>query len=339
MAKNRIPMYPRDGAASFKLPSEKEGTIQRMIPLGEFAEMFTEEETFKVQSPESVDPARVNPHAMWVTAKIADVGSSSPIVARTLIMAHDMLRNRIPLSDDEKIKNVLLLVHKIKNNLLQCSHSSATYIEAEKEQAEVFANTVQGRGTRAYANFPVIPDIESTVTNFLISARRIITEVCQIPVHFWDTKQTHSSLDYLLDKELVPRLGNEHRMVVWFKERADRIRRIIEFRNGQEHGTTTKGAKLVIKNFELLPTNEVHVPLWYLDGQRPTSIAEEMPIMVEALVEFAETMLVGCIDVTLPDFPPMMVVQAEPKPVCPVKYELIVDASRLKFPTAEQETK
>jgi hypothetical protein len=39
MSEKRVPMFPRDGAGSFTLPSLKKGEIKRMVPLGEFMEI------------------------------------------------------------------------------------------------------------------------------------------------------------------------------------------------------------------------------------------------------------------------------------------------------------
>jgi hypothetical protein len=122
-------------------------------------------------------------------------------------------------------------------------------------------------------------------------------------------------------------------------QRQSAITRIVDLRNGQEHVTTTKGRPLITKNFELLPTNKVHVPAWYLDGDVPRSIAEQMPRMVDQLLQFAETMFVACISANLPVFPPMILqVNEKPDPLCPISYTLIIDASRFTFsqPAAPQ---
>ncbi|MGK5077892.1 hypothetical protein [Janthinobacterium sp. HLX7-2] len=333
MTNQRVPMYPRDGGGSFKLPSTKEGAIQRMVHLGDFMEVYTPEESFKVQTPESVDPARTNANAMWVVAKVADVGSASPIVARTIIQAHDILRDRMVLKDDARIA-VHKLMHKIKNSLLQCELAQDIYLESEHKAGDLFSSTDQPANEKAYKNFPVVPAIDEKITNFLTPARRVVTDVLQVPGFFWDLKRQHSTLDNLITKELIPLLGRDHRMVDFFTSIVPDISRIVNFRNGQEHVSTTKGTPLVIRNFFLLPTNEVHVPIWNLEDEQPTSIVDELPIMLNNLLIFAETMLIACIESNLPDFPPMLMQQIEvPKPLCPVKYQLVVDASKFQLRT------
>ena len=304
-----------------------------MVKLGDHMEIYTPEESFKMQTPESIDPGRTNPNAMFVNVKIADVGSSSPIVARTIIMGNDMLRDRLILSDDERIDEILKLMQRIKNTLLLCEQAATDLIDSINTQCVRFGETKQAANSRAYENFPVVPDLEGKVTAFLIPARRVITDVCQIPNHFWPLKRDHGSLEHLLDKELTPLLGAEHRMIQWFRPVIPHISRIIDLRNGQEHNTTTKGRRLITKNFELLASNEVHVPIWYLEDDTPQAIADEMPRTVDMLLEFAETMLVACIDANLPEFPPAFVEHIEsPDPLCPVAYKLGFDMSRLQLP-------
>lgn len=250
-----------------------------------------------------------------------------------MIMAHDMLQNRVILHDDARIEAVLKLIHRIKNSLLHCEQAANALIESVHAQCENFAQTEQTANSRTYQNFPIVPDLDAKVTAFLIPARRVVTDVCQIPQHFWKLGGPHSSLDYLLDKELTPLLGEQHHMVQWFRKMVPAITRMVDFRNGQEHSATTKGRPLVTKNFELLPTNQVHVPVWYLEGEQPSSVADEMPKMVDKLLHFAETMFVACIDANLPTFPPMVLQPVEkPDPLCPISYALIIDASRFMFP-------
>lgn len=332
MTKNRVPLYPRDNAVAFKVPATKDGAIQRLVPLGDHMEIYTPEETFRMQTPESIDPDRTNPNAMFVNVKVADVGSSSPIIARTLLMANDMLDSRTILRDDAQREAALKLMHRIKTSLLHCEQAADDLLKSVHAQCEIFGQTEQAANPRTYANFPMVVDIDAKVTAFLIPARRVITDICQIPQHFWKLGNTHSNLEHLLDKEIAPLLGETHHMVQWFRKMVPAITRIVNFRNGQEHVGTTKGRPLVVKNFELLPTNEVHVPVWYLEGERPSSIADEVPRILNELLDFAEIMFVACVDANLPTFPPMVLqLNEKPDPLCPISYTLAIDASRFTF--------
>lgn len=49
-------MNSRDEAGSFGLPEEEKGEIITMIDFGEFMEVYTEQSTYKLMTPDSIDP-------------------------------------------------------------------------------------------------------------------------------------------------------------------------------------------------------------------------------------------------------------------------------------------
>lgn len=296
-------------------------------------EIYTPHETFKVQTPESIDPNRTNPHAMWVNAKTHDVGCASQFVARTFIMASEVLRNTSQLAQNEQ-DALLLRMHTIKETLLQCVIADQNYQDAlAAEDASMEASGFKlTPNSRAFEKFPVISDIEGKVTAFLVPARRVITEICQIPIHFWKMSKQHVALEHLLDKELAPTLGAEHRLVTYLQGFCAGTKRIIDLRNGQEHASTTKAPKLHVKNFDMMATNQIRRPVWFLDGAEPEDIAAHMHAIPEFLLHFAESTFVGCVDATLPEWPPMAFEIIDPvDPECPIRYRLTVDPSRLRF--------
>jgi hypothetical protein len=302
-----------------------------MVGLSDYLEIYTEHETFRFQTPESIDPERTNPHAMFVQSKVADVGASSPYIARTVVMAHDMLSSNLVLSG-EKLATLMIQMHRVKETLLHCARAADVYIVAyEAEIAKVKESA--GKRTadkRMLAYFPVVQDIDAKVTAFLIPARRAITEVCQVPSLFWEFKRQHSDPAHLLEKDLVPILGDDHRMVTWLKTRLPMIKIVIDYRNGQEHTATTKGSKLTVRNFGMSPTNQIDVPGWGLDGHDLTDIAVDLRSILDFLTEFAEVMLVACVDANLPEFPPMRIFRNEkPDANCPVGYVLQVDEAEM----------
>lgn len=323
---------PRDGAFSMEIPSTKGEAITFMCPMGDYLAIFSASETFKVETPETIDPGRTNPHAMFVNVKTHDVGSSSPFVAQTLLMASEIVKSGFILKDEEKRNQLLKNVNEIKEALLQCSAAADIYLNALSSAHNAFAES--GYATTAHArsfkSFPVLPDIEAKCTAFLIAARRCITEICQIPNHFWETKKSHSSLDHLLSKELMTLLGEEHHLVQYLQGYVDGVKRIIGLRNGQEHAATTKDNRLYIHNFKLMPTNQVLSPTWQLGGEEPVDIAPEMQQIPAFLLRVAEAMIVGCVDATLPEWPPIGIVKVDPiDPICPIQYRIEIDANRL----------
>jgi hypothetical protein len=147
-----------------------------MCALPDNLELYTIDATFKVQTPETVDPDRTNPDALWVTAKVDDVGSASPAVARSFLMASEVLKQVNSVWGFDR-NAVLLQMHKLKGLLVASDKVLRRY--SASLATEMAAMTVDhGRlapGGRALAHFPAIPDLESDATTFLINAKRLIT--------------------------------------------------------------------------------------------------------------------------------------------------------------------
>lgn len=67
---------PRHGPGSMEL-KEGTGPITTMCSCGKFLEIYKQDMTFRVQTPESIDPHETNPNAPWVASPVANVGSSN----------------------------------------------------------------------------------------------------------------------------------------------------------------------------------------------------------------------------------------------------------------------
>lgn len=150
---------------------------------------------------------------------------------------------------------------------------------------------------------------------------------------FFKLGRQHSSLDHLLDKELINALSPESQLLNCLSQHRPGVSRLVNLRNGQEHSATTKGPKLTVSNFQLMPSNEVRQPIWHLDGEEPLSIGAEMADLVPFLTGLAEVTLVGCVVETLPlgGFPYVLENVEDPDPECPVRYRLTLDVSALNL--------
>lgn len=305
-----------------------------MCPLDDRLEIYTVSETFMVQTPDTIDPKRTNPKAPWVNAKTHDVGSACAYVARTFIMASKMLEQLGHQRVEEARRGPLRTMHTIKETLLQCWQASKAYSSAEAaEEAAVQESGFKlAPGARALARFPVVPDLDAKITAFLIPARRCVTEICQLAGHFFTMKQAHTNAEYLLNKELIPLLGDDKLLVRFVADYVPFTKAVLDLRNGQEH-SATGARRLIVRNFRHMPDGSLARPDWHLEGDNPSDIKSHMAAILENLTTFAEGMFVGCFHQTKPAFPPFIVESVStPDPNCPVRYRLAIDASALPIP-------
>ena len=80
---------PRDAAGHLEL-NEGTGGIIAMCSCDGFLEVYKQDVTYRIQTPETIDPDRTNPHTRFVAAVADRVGSSNPIVARVLLQGLGM---------------------------------------------------------------------------------------------------------------------------------------------------------------------------------------------------------------------------------------------------------
>src|SRR3972149_7992770 len=113
---------PRHLAGSFEL-KEGTGPITAMCPCGEFLEIYKVDKTFRVKTPEAIDPEKMNPNAPWVASPVDDVGSSNPIVARVLLQGHEIL-NSAPFEGEVNKDAVTTHLHDCKESLVACEKTA-----------------------------------------------------------------------------------------------------------------------------------------------------------------------------------------------------------------------
>lgn len=322
----------RDAAGSFTLPPGGTGPIIEMCALPDRLEMYTVDATFMMQTPDTVDPLRTNPNALWVNAKIDDVGSASPAVSRTFIMASQVLK----VADFEPpidSASVLVQMHRIKSALVLCERAAAQYTSAIQAELDAFEATGYrlDPGGRAFERFPVLNDLDHHATTFLINAKRAIQEVCALVCIFFKFDKPSSKFNQLA-KDVERLLGTDNHFVRFINGYVDGVWKVVELRNFQEHGTSAK--RLHVENFRLMPSNQILAPVWYVDGEDPRNIASEMTAIASFLIDLAEGVFVGCVDQRLSRrFPLCFESIKTPDPAVPVRFRLTIDSSKLAWPS------
>lgn len=320
--------FPRDFAGSLELEGGT-GEITAMCSCAEFLEVYKEDVTFRVQTPESIDPGRTNPNASFVAAMVDSVGSSSPAVARILLQCRGILDAATferPVDKSAIVQDL----HSCKEAVVVCEKVAtrvAGRIDAIVADIEAGGVKRDSRGG-ALNPFPQVPDLDSDATAFLIHAKRAIHAICLLPVMFLPVPPKDNNFDDLA-KTLEQAVG--HAPITEFVlANAPEVRHLIELRNLQEHPGTRR---TVIDNFAVTPDGQISQPMWYVSGKTPGLIAKEMPAAAEFLVEMAEAMLIYLVMHTVDKRFPFIIQEYEAaniNPKMPTKYRLSVDLSKLK---------
>lgn len=325
---------PRDMGGSITLP-EGTGPIRRMVPCERFLEIYKVDTTFRLETPENIDPDRTNPNAPFVAVVAAGVGTSNLVVARVLLQSSDILDAAMLSGSVDKLA-VISVLHDTKEALLVCQRVSDRINEEVLAAEAIWAKQVDDdpRPRRVIASLPQVPDLDARATEYLINAKRAIRSICQLVPLFLKVDRTDTDFDHLLPR-LSALVGDSAPITQFVRDNADLARYLTELRNYQEHAKRDKSTR--IENVRIGPDGNPMVPMWYITGSQPRPLHAEMRIGVAALVEMAELMLIHLVDERLDTRWPFVIVdhaESDIDPELPIRYRLTVDASKLGLPPA-----
>lgn len=307
------------------------GGITQMCFCGDFLEVYKVDATFRVQSPESLDPEETNPNMPWVVTHISDVGSGNKIVARVLLQSKEILNKAMLPSDIDK-ESLICILHECKELLLGCEEV-ASGIKAEVKEIidKIHKKEITvDKPSRALNPFPQVQRLEDRCSMFLVNSKRYSHQLSELINEFFKTdfRGPHFHKIKNWSKEYFGSNSAIHQLI---KDNEPKLKYLIDLRNLQEH--PTKNKKTIIENFCLLPNLKIQPPTWSVEGAQPGPISEEMQYIVKFLLEFTEILLIHCTFQLTETKIPYYVVhlpEKDRKKECPIKYELQVDLKRLK---------
>jgi hypothetical protein len=153
---------PRDAAGSFELEGGT-GGITAMCSCREFLEVYKEDVTFRIRTPESIDPDRTNPNAGFVAAMTDTVGSASLAVARILLQGCEIFEAAALTRTVDK-SAVIQALHSCKEAVVVCEKVAARVVDrVDAIVAEVKAGGLK-RDSRGRALNPFPQSLTSTPT-------------------------------------------------------------------------------------------------------------------------------------------------------------------------------
>ena len=320
---------PRDSAGSLELQGGT-GGITAMCSCADFLEVYKEDVTFRIRTPESIDPGRTNPNARFVAAITDSVGSSSPAVARILLQGRDIL-DAAGFEQEVDKQAIVQALHSCKEAVVACVKTAARVAE----RVDAIVTEVQASGVkrdshgRALNPVPQVLDLDSDATAFLIHTKRAIHDICRLPSMFLPILPKDSNFDHLA-KTLEQAVGAAAPVTGFVQANAPVARYLIELRNHQEHPGVKR---TIVDNFALMPNDTISLPMWYVSGETPRPVAAEMRETTAFLVEMAEAILILLVMHTVDKRFPYVIQEYEAakiNPKMPIKYRLSADLSKLK---------
>ncbi|WP_370443438.1 hypothetical protein AB9D58_26080 [Klebsiella michiganensis] len=310
----------RDDAVSFDLPEGETGNILAMINFGDRMEVFTEKSTFNMISPETIDPEKNHQETPWVYTKISDFGASNPLVANTVLLADDFLKQLFSNQDPKRF-GIIHKVSDIRNVLLECLLSLQSYSKELNKEIEKFESNKSTMNGKAHAYFPQLKNIDGFSTVFLIAAKRCIQEISVLINMFIPLKVKHGRIDVLL-REIESEHSYAEDLIGVLRENLPMCFHVFSLRNAQEHAAT-RDNPLIIKNFSIENGIELTFPKWGVKGDSLNLIHIQADSILTFLITFFEEVFLTCTILIFPTFPVYKIVfNDNPNKKMPIRYSL-----------------
>ena len=318
-------MLPRRAAGSFEL-KEGTGPLTGMQSCGEFLEIYKIDKTFRVKSPESIDPDETNPNAMWITSPVDDVGTGNPIVARAFLQNCEMLKAGV-FEQDIDTDEVIMTLHGCKEALVACDKICNRINDAVSE----ICQKIKGSGIerdnhgRGLNPFPHVENLDTDCGTFLVQANRVIKMLSGLPRLFLPLSKVDSNFDHLA-KRIESEAVEAPQLLKFVKDNAKGVKYLAELRNFHEH---PKKTRTVINNFTLTPNYAIEIPTWHLSGEDKSPIHEAMRAAITFLLELIEITFIHTVMASLSKNYPF-IIQKEEKidEANPIQYRLTIDVGQ-----------
>ncbi len=300
-----------------------------MVSLEGFLEVFKCDTTFRIQTPDTVDPDETNPTAPWVVTRIDGIGASSLAVARVLIQGHEILKAGIFTKGFDK-GVIVNRLHACKEQLVICEQVSQQLSRSINEISTKIATCGIERDNRGRAlnPFPKVASLVADTTVFLVHAKRSLAAATAMLASMLDL-QLHGSNFHILAERLTAGMAACAPIVDYVKSQAETVKYLVDLRNHQEH---PGDIRTIIEDFKVLPDGSIAPPMLYLSGENPMLLCEQLDATASYLVHVTEAIFLHAVMARLSDAFPFFLEEIEPariKAECPIKYRLSVNLAAL----------
>ena len=327
-------MFNRDSAMSIEIkdpedPSQ-EHHITEMLALDGQLLIFSTIGIFRMLTADTIDPERKNPDTRHSYEKIYSVGTSSGLVARTIIQFKEMLG--LTVQDTQRKEALVARTWRCTQLLLECEKSHYHIYKHTMDLMPKCDEILQAnKGKASIPALPKIPDLKTHASDFFMNGKLLLIETYRFLNEFFelpfDSKNT-SHFDRHR-KWIGEKLGEHHPIFKLLSEDECWIRIISECSNAIRH--PENGQRVEIENISLKPGNKFSGPAWKYDlskknlGKQNDSIdiIHDFDVFQHNLMTFFEEILLLSIQHVLKDSAIFTVYKKSPEhimPNCPVMY-------------------
>jgi hypothetical protein len=329
-------MFNRDSAISLEIRDpdnpDQEHRIKHMLTLEGQLLIFSTTGIFRALTADTIDPERTYPDTRHSHEKMYSIGTSSGLVARTIIQFKEIL--------DLAIQNA----HRKEVLVAQVWHCTKLLLECEKSHYHIYKHTMDllpkcdeiieaNKAKFSIPALPKIPDLNTQVSDFFMNGKLFLVETYRFLNEFFGLPFDGKNASHFdkHQKWIRERLGEQHPICKLLFEDENWIRIVSECSNAIRH--PEKGQRVEVENISLKPGNKFSGPAWKYDLSKKglgkqdyfTDVIHNFDVYQHNLTTFFEEILLLSIQDTLKDSPILALYKKPPErisPDCPIVYEV-----------------
>jgi hypothetical protein len=232
----------------------------------------------------------------FVVKKLAEHGTSHPVVARLSVQTFDVIQFfSLDKAREDDLKEIY--ARKVQSRVLDCTEI-ASAIGSEVDEIK---NTVNASGLRTQSHgrvvdIPQIMRLRERSETYLYNAKSALRDLSETFRVLFGKEFGHSRFNEIHDWARET-LGEQSPTVSFLSKEVNWIKYVADLRNSVEHPENKRRGPLVIQNFELVGTDAtgtgvLREPVWFFNGMNPASIRIDMDALAHNLLTFAEELLV-----------------------------------------------
>ncbi len=266
--------------------------------------------------------------------KVSDYGTSNYIVARTSVQISELLQP-IQLEKEKQEKISELFFMKIQPRLMRC-YEISNKISGDLEQidADINENGIKTQSSGRVVEVPHVMQLTEDIETYLYNAKSVLRDLAGLFEIFFNKKFDHSRYNDIL-KWAKKYFSKNHPICKFIEENQPWLKDIVQRRNAVEHPGGYSG-HLHIKNIIFVDDKDnphFTPPIWHLNDNPPSSIHNDVQVILRNLLEFSEILFVLILQTVNSPFPLRFfeIPEKDRREEAPVRFGVTIDMDEFKI--------
>ena len=324
-------MNKRDAAGSLQLELREGDSVQHMLGTVDGLLVISRWRTCRIRTPDCIDPDRQHSDAPWQQSIVFELGTESPLVARSLVQVHEILKHVFPESDSRRSATFDVAFRVLKSLLTLDRILKRIRTETEACVDVVAASIEQYTIGQAPKPIPPMLTLDEDFRLFALEVRQCLNHTTDL-FELIDAGVSAGRFDIARQK-LKEKFGEDAEVLKMLEGDARWIDLWIVVANTVKHPKKTE--RVVVNELRLLPNRQVQLPTWQLfhasvDLKAPQALLESADIVIQNLLGLFESLFILVTQEVVPTLPSGLqwfiddIPAARRDPKCPQRYVLSI---------------